>query len=84
MGFKPAVPVSAGLSETLVERILFRILAIPAARFFRSRRRVSLVVAMDETSGTILEGPYQSPILLQWRPVQRRERMIDIVLTQFE
>jgi hypothetical protein len=73
-----------GLSETLVERILFRIVAIPAARFFRSRRRVSLVVAAGETTGKILEGPYQSPILLQWRPAQGRERIIDIILTQFE
>jgi len=73
-----------GLSETLVERILSRIFAIPAARFFRFRRRVSLVVAAGETTGTILEGPYQSPILLQWRPAQRRERIIDIILTQFE
>lgn len=73
-----------GLSETLVERILFRILAIPAARFFRSRRRVSLIVAAADTTGTILEGTYQSPILLQWRPAQRRERIIDIILTQFE
>lgn len=73
-----------GLNETLVERMLFRIMAIPAARFFHFRRRVSLVVAAGETTGAILEGPHQSPILLQWRATPRRERTIDIILTQFD
>ena len=57
-----------GLRGSIVEHVLARTLAVPAARFFRMRRSVSLLVAerADGTTG-IVEGTYQSPILVQWQ-----------------
>ena len=32
--------------------------------------------------GTIVEGTYQSPILVQWQPADRQERRLDIAIDQ--
>src|SRR5215203_792529 len=57
-----------GLRGSIVEKVLARTLAVPAARFFRMRRSVSLLVSErgDGTHG-LIEGTYQSPILVQWQ-----------------
>ena len=72
-----------GLRGSMVERLVARTLAVPAARFFRMRRSVSLLVSErpDGTSG-IVEGTYQSPILVQWRSAPRQTRLLDITLTE--
>ena len=51
--------------------------------FFRMRRSVSLLVSEceDGTLG-IVEGPYQSPILVQWQNAPRKSRMLDVTLTE--
>ena len=53
---------------------------MPAARFLRMKRAVSLLVSDRQSpgAGAIVEGTYQSPILVQWhrgakaRPHARR------------
>jgi thiamine phosphate synthase YjbQ (UPF0047 family) len=72
-----------GLRGSLVEKLLARTLAVPAARFFRMRRSVSLLVSErgDGTHG-IIEGTYQSPILVQWQRAPRRTRLLDVTLTE--
>jgi hypothetical protein len=74
---------SLGLRGSLVEKLLARTLAVPAARFFRMRRSVSLLVSErpDGTNG-LIEGTYQSPILVQWQRAPRRTRMLDVTLTE--
>jgi thiamine phosphate synthase YjbQ (UPF0047 family) len=71
-----------GLRESLVERIIARTLAVPAARFLRMKRSVNLLVS--DTPGTahghIVEGMYQSTILVQWHRAQRQSRVIDATL----
>lgn len=71
-----------GLRGSLVEKLLARTLAVPAARFFRMRRSVSLLVAEREngTAGFV-EGTYQSPILVQWQRAPRETRVLDVTLT---
>jgi thiamine phosphate synthase YjbQ (UPF0047 family) len=72
-----------GLRGSVVERLLARTVAVPAARFFRMRRSVNLLVASDESGQTALvEGQYQSPILVQWQPSPRRARVVDVTLTE--
>jgi thiamine phosphate synthase YjbQ (UPF0047 family) len=72
-----------GLSGSVVERLLARTVAVPAARFFRMRRSVSLLVAANETgTPTIVEGTYQSPILVQWQDTPRRTRVVDVTLAE--
>ena len=40
-----------GLRGSIVEKVLARTLAVPAARFFRMRRSVSLLVSSDDADG---------------------------------
>jgi thiamine phosphate synthase YjbQ (UPF0047 family) len=72
-----------GLRGSIVEKVLARTLAVPAARFFRMRRSISMLVSerKDGTSG-IVEGPYQSPILVQWQSAPQQTRVLDVVLTE--
>ena len=72
-----------GLRGSIVERLLARTLAVPAARFFRMRRSVSLLVS-ERSDGThgLIEGTYQSPILVQWARAPRQTRLLDVTLTE--
>jgi thiamine phosphate synthase YjbQ (UPF0047 family) len=73
-----------GLRGSIVEKLLARTLAVPAARFLRMRRSVSLLVAdLPDGGGTgLIEGTYQSPILVQWRRAPRQARILDVTLTE--
>ena len=74
-----------GLSESLVESVLSRAIAMPASRFLRMKRSVSLLVSDRGASGrgSIIEGTYQSPILVQWHHDARASRVLDVTLTRF-
>ena len=72
-----------GLRGSIVEKVLARTLAVPAERFFRMRRSVSLLVSErpDGTHG-LIEGTYQSPILVQWQRAPRQTRVLEATLTE--
>jgi thiamine phosphate synthase YjbQ (UPF0047 family) len=72
-----------GLRGSIVEKVLARTLAVPAARFFRMRRSVSLLVS-ERSDGThgLIEGTYQSPILVQWQRAPRQTRVLEVTLTE--
>jgi thiamine phosphate synthase YjbQ (UPF0047 family) len=74
-----------GLSESVVERVIDKCLAVPAERFLRMKRSVSLLVSEDPRNGegTIVQGRYQSPILVQWRKARPGARRIEATLTRF-
>ncbi|MCH8123672.1 MAG: hypothetical protein IH853_11170 [Bacteroidetes bacterium] len=74
-----------GLSESLIERIIDKFLAVPAARFLRMKRSVSLVVSDDVEPGSsrIITGTYQSPILVQWQKAVEGKRSLNITFTRF-
>ena len=76
---------SLGLRDSLVESVLSRAIAMPASRFLRMKRSVSLLVSDrgDAGTGTIVEGTYQSPILVQWHRAQKQARVLDVALTRF-
>jgi len=75
-----------GWSESLVERIIDRFLRYPASRFLRMKRRVSLLVSDIETTGrgAIMQGEYQSPILVQWRKAEADTRLIHATIVRFQ
>lgn len=75
-----------GLSESLIERIIDKFFAVPAERFLRMKRSVSLVVSDQQNEGTgrIITGTYQSPILVQWRKAAGDIRSLDVTYTRFE
>ena len=67
-----------GLRGSIVEKAMARTLAVPAARFFRMRRSVSLLVSADDDGQpSIVEGTYQSPILVQWQNAPRQARVLE-------
>ncbi len=82
-----------GLSESLVERVIDKFLAVPAERFLRMKRSTSLLVTDGQTNGrangsasapgAIVQGRYQSPLLIQWKKAQRRTRTLDVTLVRF-
>jgi len=74
-----------GLRESAVERVLARAIALPAARFLRMKRSVSLLVSDRDSAGrgAIIDGTYQSPILVQWHHAAHQARQIDLTLTRF-
>lgn len=74
-----------GLRESLVESVLSRAIAMPASRFLRMKRSVSLLVSDNASAGRgqIIEGTYQSPILVQWHRGQTQARVLDVTLTRF-
>ncbi len=71
------------LDQSSFERLIARVMAVPASRFMRSRR-VSFLAASDteHAAAHLVRGTYQSPILVQWGPAERQERRVDIVLVQ--
>jgi hypothetical protein len=75
-----------GLGESIVQRVLARAIALPAARFLRMKRSVSLLVSDRGSAGlgAIINGAYQSPILVQWHCASRQSREIVATLSRFE
>jgi hypothetical protein len=74
-----------GLRESRVENVLSRAIAMPASRFLRMKRSVSMLVSDRDHpgQGAIVEGTYQSPILVQWHRGTRQDRALDVTLTRF-
>jgi len=74
-----------GLSESLFERIVNKVLAVPAQRFLRMKRSVSLLVSDqdEDRRSSIVQGSYQSPILLQWKKAQMQTRKLRVKLVRF-
>jgi thiamine phosphate synthase YjbQ (UPF0047 family) len=72
-----------GMSESLVERLLARFMAYPANRFLRMKRSLALLVSDrgDDGLAHIVQGTYQSPILVQWQKAERGTRQVDVTLT---
>ncbi len=75
-----------GLQSSRIERLVARSLEAPASRFLRMRRSVDLLVsdARSAGQGELVQGRYQSPILVQWRPASGEVRRVDVALTRFE
>ena len=71
------------LDQSSFERLVAKVMSVPARRFLRSRR-VSFLAATD--AGRPRRGSCAArirvPILVQWQPAERQERRIDIVLVQ--
>ena len=55
------------LTESAVAKLVARLMAMPAERFLRLKRSVSFLLA-DNGNGraTVVQGTYQTPILIQW------------------
>ena len=72
------------LDESAVERLVAKVMAVPARRFLRSRR-VSFMASdhSGEGGARLVRGTYQSPILVQWRPADGHVRDVQVSLVRF-
>jgi hypothetical protein len=74
-----------GLGSSRIERLVARALEAPVSRFLRMKRSVDLLVSDGRTPGhgAVVEGTYQAPIMVQWRPASQGTRAVDVTLTRF-
>ena len=75
------------MNESFLEHVLARFarfIGVPAKRFFGMKRSVNLLVSdrLVPGRGTIAEGTYQAPILVQWSKAAGRQRVVDVTLTR--
>ena len=72
-----------GMEESVVERLLAKLMAVPARRLLRTRR-VSFLASDPAREGCarLVRGSYQSPILVQWQTPQGRSRRLDVSLVR--
>jgi thiamine phosphate synthase YjbQ (UPF0047 family) len=75
-----------GLESSFIERLIARTLEVGASRLFRMDRAVDLLVSdsREPGRGRVVEGTYQTPILVQWRQARETVRQIDVSLTRFQ
>lgn len=73
-----------GLNESILERAIARAMAVPAERLLRMKRSVNLLVSDTRSpgEGAIIQGTYQSPILVQWQRAHRGVRYVDVTLSR--
>ena len=69
----------------VIDRVL-SVLSSPASRVLRLKRHVSLLVSSSPETGPgrIVQGTYQSPILVQHSPAEGGVRHLDIVIRSFD
>ncbi len=74
------VPIGRGVIDRIVS-----VLSSPAKRILRLKRHVSLLVSDSEDTGPgrIVQGQYQSPILVQHHPAENGVRYLDVTLRRF-
>jgi hypothetical protein len=70
-----------GWDHSVVERVMAKLMSVPASRLLRSRR-VTFLAAHDEAFGRprLVRGTYQSPILVQWQSADERSRTVEITV----
>jgi hypothetical protein len=68
------------ITESALERLLARVMAVPARRFLRLKRSLSMLVSDGDG---IVRGTYQNPILIQWAGTPRESRSLELTVTRF-
>jgi thiamine phosphate synthase YjbQ (UPF0047 family) len=72
------------ISSSVVEKILSKFIAYPAERFLRMKRGISLFVTNGATERAhIVQGTYQSPVLVQWKNAENGTRYLDVAISEF-
>jgi len=72
------------IGRSVIDRI-FSVLSTPAKRMLRLKRHIRLLVSDSEATGSdrIVQGTYQSPILVQHHPAENGVRYMDVTLRRF-
>jgi thiamine phosphate synthase YjbQ (UPF0047 family) len=71
------------VNESALERLVAKVMAVPASRLLRSRR-VSFLASDHGGEGRarLVRGQYQSPILVQWQPAEKQVREVQVSLVR--
>jgi thiamine phosphate synthase YjbQ (UPF0047 family) len=71
------------VNESLVEKLVAKLMALPARRFLRTRK-VSFLASDHAGKGRarLLSGTYQSPILVQWQAAAGQSRAVEIAIVR--
>ncbi len=72
-----------GINVALLDSVIDRVATVPAPRWLRVGRAVSLLVAENGGAGRMIRGRYQSPILLQWHRAQGGRRKLAVTIRRF-
>lgn len=80
------VMTSLKVNGSAVEKTLSKLISVPAERILRMRRNINLLIKKDEAEDDwrIMQGRYQSPILIQWKKSYKKTRDIHITITRFK
>lgn len=72
-----------GLEQSSLERLIAKVMAVPARRFVRSRR-VSFLASVEagQPAAGLIRGTYQSPILVQWQSAVGQTRQLHVSIVQ--
>jgi hypothetical protein len=68
--------------QSVLERVVAKIMAVPAQRLLRSRRVTFLATHGQQGRCSLVRGTYQSPILVQWQPAVERTRRVEITVSE--
>ena len=72
-----------GMAESVVERLVARLMAVPARRLLRTRRISFLASELGgEGRVRLVRGDYQSPILVQWQSTTGQQRALNVSLVR--
>ena len=75
-----------GLDNSAVEKLAAKLLAVPARRFLRMKRRITFLASDPDGRGRarLVRGTYQSPILVQWGRAEREIRSLEVSLVRLD
>lgn len=74
------------ISQSLFEKILAKFIAMPAERMLRFKRNISMLISNNHQNivTDIVQGRYQSPILIQWKQASSQSRRLHLKITRFK
>jgi hypothetical protein len=74
------------MSHSLLGRGIQKVLASQASRALQMKRTVRFMVADAEQTGrgSLVQGMYQSPILVQWNRAESQKRRLEVTFYRFE
>jgi hypothetical protein len=77
---------SFGMSQSVFEKLLARVIALPAEKFLSVKRNISFLISNNRSNDVakIVQGRYQSPILVQWKESPNTSRTLTLTITRYK
>lgn len=77
---------SMKINGSVLEKTLSKLIAVPAEKVLRMRKSINLLIKKDDdlNDWRIVQGKYQSPIVIQWKKSPSNLRNIHISITRFK